>query len=375
MFGAQMKTIATEEERKEESTDLNIRHRMRQKIKNAVFVINEDSDGIIPRTVDLLFKTLKCDDNIYYSNVSCAFIEIYNEKIRDLIRPKMKLTLRYIGLGSGLVNLSWHDVNNTLQMLRLIETAKMNRVTAQTAQNETSSRSHCIIQMKIEITLRNGCKQVSFLNFGDLAGSEKITKTGAMGTRLREAKKIVQSLFALKKTIRALAEKKAFVPYQESILTKLLRDSLGGNCKTSILCTMSPHAYNREETLSTLRFAEMAGKIKNEANINRLLSRTDMEQQINELREQLQYHRKKIAQRSNRFTSTDFRVLQSQLMKSQKKSEEYQSRYLQSEIQLLIKTQYCSELEILLHEKNHTIQMLQEQVQNDSESDCDSMSD
>merc|ERR1712154_70998 len=159
-----------------------------------------------------------------------------------------------------------------------------------------------------EITLRDGTNQMNKISFGDLAGSEKLTKTGATGQRLHEAKKIVKSLFAIKKVIRALSEKKAFVPYQDSVLTKLLRDSLGGNSLTMIICCATPHAYNREETLSTLRFAEMAKKIQNEAVVNRIVSRKEMEQQINNLREQLQYIRKQKANARKRFTSTDFSV-------------------------------------------------------------------
>merc|ERR1712176_1183754 len=221
-----------------------------------------------------------------------------------------------------------------------IETSSRNRKTASTLQNQTSSRSHCIIQLKIEITLRDGTNQTSKVSFGDLAGSEKLTKTGATGQRMSEAKKIVKSLGAIKKVIRALSEKKAFVPYQDSVLTKLLRDSLGGNSLTMIVCTASPHAYNREETMSTLRFAVMAKKIQNEALVNRLVSRKEMETQINELREQLQYLRKQRANTRKRFTSTDLRVLQGQLMDAQQRAEEYTGKYLQSEIQLLIKTQY-----------------------------------
>ena len=165
----------------------------------------------------------------------------------------------------------------------MIDKSKKHRVTAETKQNLTSSRSHCIIVVKIDCNRTNGTQQSSVLTFGDLAGSEKISKTGAKNQRLREAKKIVQSLFALKKTIRALASNQPFVPYQDSVLTKLLRDSIGGNSKTTIVVTASPHEYNRSETLSTFRFAEMAKKIQNDASVNRLMSRDEMEAQIHGL--------------------------------------------------------------------------------------------
>ena len=112
-----------------------------------------------------------------------------------------------------------------------METASSNRVTAKTKMNATSSRSHCVVQLKLELTLRDGTSQSNQMSFGDLAGSEKVTKTGATGQRLSEAKKIVKSLFALKAVIRALSEKKAFVPYQDSVITKLLRYWMFENVK------------------------------------------------------------------------------------------------------------------------------------------------
>eukprot|EP00485_Elphidium_margaritaceum_P009379 CAMPEP_0202699746 /NCGR_PEP_ID=MMETSP1385-20130828/12965_1 /ASSEMBLY_ACC=CAM_ASM_000861 /TAXON_ID=933848 /ORGANISM="Elphidium margaritaceum" /LENGTH=703 /DNA_ID=CAMNT_0049356755 /DNA_START=64 /DNA_END=2175 /DNA_ORIENTATION=+ len=309
--------------------------------------IDPDVDGLIPRIIAALFEILDNDRDIAFFNISCAFIEIYQETLRDLIRPRLKVQLRYVGMNSELVNLSWHDINNYVDMANLIDVSRKHRMTAATLQNETSSRSHCIIQLKIELTLVDGTNQTNKLSFGDLAGSEKLTKTGATGARLSEAKKIVKSLFSLKKVIRALSEKKAFVPYQDSVLTKLLRDSLGGNSLTLIVCNVSPHAYNREETVSTLRFAEMAKKIKNEALVNRMVSRKEMETQINSLRDQLQYFRKQqqMLNRRSRFTSTDFNVLHVQLADASKKAEEMTQKYLQAEIQLLMKTQYTQELE------------------------------
>lgn len=241
----------------------------------------------------------------------------------------------------------------------MIDKSKKHRVTAETKQNLTSSRSHCIIVVKIDSTLHNGTQQSSTLTFGDLAGSEKISKTGAKNQRLREAKKIVQSLFALKKTIRALANNEPFVPYQESVLTKLLRDSIGGNSKTTIIVTATAHEYNRSETLSTLRFAEMAKKIQNDATVNRLLSRDEMESQINALQEQLQYLRKQKAKKS-RFTSTDFRVLQRQLLEAATKAEEFQSKFLTAEIQLLVKTQYIQEVEAIIETKDKKLTNLRD---------------
>ncbi|ETO23313.1 kinesin heavy chain [Reticulomyxa filosa] len=331
--------------------------------KEPVLVNKKENDGLIPRCLRLLFERLQEDEDVKCFTVQMAFIEVYQEKLRDLIRPRHKLTLRYVGSNSTVDNLSWWDVNTVEQAVELIEKSKKYRMTAATSQNVTSSRSHCIIQCKVEVTLRDGTQQTTKLNFGDLAGSEKITKTHATGQRLSEAKKIVQSLFALKKVIRALSEKKAFIPYQDSALTKLLRDSLGGNSKTTIIVCASPHAYNRPETLATLRFAEMARKIENEAKVNRLLSREEMEKSIQQLQDQLQYLRKQKAT-SSRFNSTDFRVLHQQLSEMASKAEEFQSKYLQAEIQLLIKTQYIQDLEQTLNERNKRILELEKALEN-----------
>ena len=145
--------------------------------------------------------------------------------------------------------------------------------------------------------------------------------------------------------------------------TTSFRDSLGGNGLTMICCTASPHAVNREETKSTLRFGEMAKKIQTEAVVNRMVSRKEMESQINELREQLQYHRKlRNQKKKGRFTSTDFRVLHSQLADATKRADESTQKYLEAEIQLLVKTQYTLELETMLNEQYRNCRALRAQL-------------
>ena len=140
-----------------------------------------------------------------------------------------------------------------------------NRSIASTLMNAESSRSHSIFILTV--TQNNmedlSCK-VGKLYLVDLAGSEKIAKTGAQGTTLDEAKKINQSLTTLGKVITALTDKKSsHVPYRDSKLTRLLQESLGGNSRTCLIITCSPHPFNEQETLSTLRFGQRARNIKN----------------------------------------------------------------------------------------------------------------
>jgi len=324
--------------------------------------MDRERDGLIPRMMDSLFAALSSDDDVAYFVAECGFVEVYQERLRDLIRPRLRVQLRYVGMGSELINLSWHSLSSYGEMAELMATATSNRMTAATKMNSTSSRSHCVVVVRLEMTLRDGTKQSNRLTFGDLAGSEKVTKTGATGQRLSEAKNIVKSLFALKAVIRALSEKKAFVPYHDSVITKLLRDSLGGNGLTMICCTASGHAVNREETKSTLRFAEMAKRIETEAVVNRMVTRKEMESQINELREQLQYHRNLRNRKKSRFTSTDFRVLASQLADATQRAEESTQNALELEIQLLVKTKYTLELEQALNEHFKSALSLRAQI-------------
>ena len=136
--------------------------------------------------------------------------------------------------------------------------------------NEHSSRSHLIFLLSVnQVTMPESTSKTSKLFLIDLAGSEKISKTGAEGKVLEEAKKINLSLTNLGKVIKALSEKGGHVPYRDSKLTRILKDSLGGNSKTTLIVTCSPHEMHLAESISTLRFGENAQKVKNKPKINR----------------------------------------------------------------------------------------------------------
>jgi kinesin family protein 5 len=129
--------------------------------------------------------------------------------------------------------------------------------------NLVGPRSHSVFVLTVKQKLPNGTTKGGKLNFIDLAGSEKIAKTGASGDTLEEAKKINQSLSALGMVIKALADGKPHIPYRDSKLTRLLQDSLGGNTKTTLIIALSPADDNIDESISTLNFAKRAKTIKN----------------------------------------------------------------------------------------------------------------
>ncbi|TFY83857.1 hypothetical protein EWM64_g137 [Hericium alpestre] len=247
--------------------------------------------GIIPQTCSELFVRVEskkaADPNLSFT-VEVSYIEIYNEKVRDLLNPKNTGNLRvreHPSLGPYVEDLSKLVVNNYDEMMTLMDEGNKARTVAATNMNETSSRSHAvftlILTMKRHDTDTNlDTEKVSRISLVDLAGSERANSTGATGQRLKEGANINKSLTTLGKVIAALAtassveapkkggKKKAeeFVPYRDSVLTWLLKDSLGGNSKTAMIAAIAPADY--EETLSTLRYADQAKKIKNKAVVN-----------------------------------------------------------------------------------------------------------
>jgi hypothetical protein len=168
--------------------------------------------------------------------------------------------------------LSWHECKHIADCERLMEEGNKSRVTGATLMNLTSSRSHSIFTINVEMCTKFDGEdkyKVGKLNLVDLAGSERQSKTGATGDRFKEATKINLSLSALGNVISALVDGKSkHIPYRDSKLTRLLQDSLGGNTKTLMVAAISPAADNYEETLSTLRYANRAKNIKNKPKIN-----------------------------------------------------------------------------------------------------------
>merc|ERR1712154_57272 len=171
-----------------------------------------------------------------------------------------------------------HQVEGISDVLQLISIAVGNRITDSTNMNAVSSRSHMLLKMTVVIKLKDGTIRIATANFADLAGSEKVKKTGAKGQRLEEAKAINKSLSVLGQVINALSSgnKNKHVPFRDSMLTHVLRDSLGGNCKTTLVVTVSPHKYNRPETINALRFGRRCKLVTNKASVNRVYSNDEL---------------------------------------------------------------------------------------------------
>ncbi|KAM6920972.1 kinesin-like protein KIF1A isoform 9-T9 [Xenentodon cancila] len=250
----------------------------------------KDQQGIIPLMCEDLFTKISdnTDNSMSYS-VEVSYMEIYCERVRDLLNPKNKGNLRvrehplmgpYVEDLSKLAVTSYNDIQD------LMDSGNKARTVAATNMNETSSRSHAVFniiftQKRHDAETDNTSEKVSKISLVDLAGSERADSTGAKGTRLKEGANINKSLTTLGKVISALAEvdsgpnknkkkKKveSFIPYRDSVLTWLLRENLGGNSRTAMVAALSPADINYDETLSTLRYADRAKQIRCNAVIN-----------------------------------------------------------------------------------------------------------
>mmetsp|Transcript_57268 Transcript_57268/g.150719 ORF Transcript_57268/g.150719 Transcript_57268/m.150719 type:complete len:727 (-) Transcript_57268:56-2236(-) len=228
--------------------------------------------GVIPRMVWSIFDGIYHADEHIEFLVKVSIVEIYNERIRDLLDPKkdnLKVHEDKVrGVFIGEVTESY--VGCEQEIFDAMRAGHYNRSMAVTNMNEHSSRSHLVFMLTIEQkNLHDRSVKVGKLHLVDLAGSEKVAKTGASGERLDEAKNINRSLSALGNVINALTDKKyTHVPYRDSKLTRVLQESLGGNAKTSLIITCSPSNFNEQETISTLRFGQRAKMIKNVVKVN-----------------------------------------------------------------------------------------------------------
>uniref|UniRef100_A0A8C9TLZ7 Kinesin family member 13A n=1 Tax=Scleropages formosus TaxID=113540 RepID=A0A8C9TLZ7_SCLFO len=265
-----------------------------------------DQPGLIPRLCCSLFERVsKHGSDTLSFKVEVSYMEIYNEKVRDLLDPKgsrQSLKVReHKVLGPYVDGLSQLAVTNFEDIESLMSEGNKSRTVAATNMNEESSRSHAVFNIIVTQTLYdlqsgNSGEKVSKVSLVDLAGSERVSKTGAAGERLKEGSNINKSLTTLGCVISALADQSAgkgkpkFVPYRDSVLTWLLKDNLGGNSKTAMIATVSPAADNYEETLSTLRYADRAKRIVNHAVVNedpnaRIIR--ELREEVEKLKEQL----------------------------------------------------------------------------------------
>lgn len=252
---------------------------------------DDTGKGIIPRIIEQIFASiLTSPSNIEYT-VRVSYMEIYMERIRDLLVPQNdnlpvheeKSRGVYV---KGLLEVYVSSVQEVYEVMRRGGNA---RAVAATNMNQESSRSHSIFVVTItQKNLESGSAKSGQLFLVDLAGSEKVGKTGASGQTLEEAKKINKSLSALGMVINALTDgKSTHIPYRDSKLTRILQESLGGNSRTTLIINCSPSSYNDAETVSTLRFGVRAKSIKNKAKVNAELSPAEMKQLLRKAQTQV----------------------------------------------------------------------------------------
>ena len=272
-----------------------------------------EASGLIARAVHALFGRFNGgqggddEDDEELKGASCvakaSFIEIYKEEVHDLLQgPNAEgalpnLTIREDvssgGCGVTLPGLSQRPIASLAEAAAVLAEGAASRATGATKMNSTSSRSHAIFTLALEISLASGRRFTPKLNFVDLAGSERAKRTGASGERFAEGIQINKGLLALGNVISALCERKDHVPYRDSKLTRLLQDSLGGNSHTVMVACVSPSDGDLEETLSTLKYANRARQIRNKLLVaqdptSSLIA--DLKEQVAALRARLEHY-------------------------------------------------------------------------------------
>ncbi|KAK5987194.1 Kinesin-like protein [Cladobotryum mycophilum] len=265
--------------------------------------------GIIPMICQEMFRRIDMmqQDTNSKCTVEVSYLEIYNERVRDLLNPSTKGNLKvreHPSTGPYVEDLAKLVVTSFQEIENLMDEGNKARTVAATNMNETSSRSHAVFtlmltQKKYDVDTKMEMEKVAKISLVDLAGSERATSTGATGARLKEGAEINRSLSTLGRVIAALADlstggkkKKggSQVPYRDSVLTWLLKDSLGGNSMTAMIAAISPADINYDETISTLRYADSAKRIKNHAVVNEDANA----RMIRELKEELAVLRNKL---------------------------------------------------------------------------------
>ncbi|KAL3485843.1 P-loop containing nucleoside triphosphate hydrolase protein [Aspergillus germanicus] len=264
-----------------------------------------EQPGLIPRTCEDLFQRIESAQSPDVSfNVRVSYFEVYNEHVRDLLVPRTEPP-HYLRIrespseGPYVKDLTEVTVRNYAEIMKFMRKGDVSRTVASTKMNDTSSRSHAVFtitlkQIHHDLSTDETTERTARIRLVDLAGSERAKSTEATGQRLREGSNINKSLTTLGRVIAALADPKAgrpgkrkgkeVVPYRDSILTWLLKDSLGGNSKTAMIACISPTDY--EETLSTLRYADQAKHIRTRARVNQdHLSAAERDRQIEEMAE------------------------------------------------------------------------------------------
>ncbi|KAL5343153.1 P-loop containing nucleoside triphosphate hydrolase protein [Aspergillus crustosus] len=301
-----------------------------------------EQPGLIPRTCEDLFQRIETAESPDVSfNVRVSYFEVYNEHVRDLLVPRTEPP-HYLRIrespseGPYVKDLTEVTVRNYAEIMKYMRKGDVSRTVASTKMNDTSSRSHAVFtitlkQIHHDLSTDETTERTARIRLVDLAGSERAKSTEATGQRLREGSNINKSLTTLGRVIAALADPKAgrpgkrkvkeVVPYRDSILTWLLKDSLGGNSKTAMIACISPTDY--EETLSTLRYADQAKHIRTRARVNQdHLSAEERDRQIEEMAETIRTLQLSVSQAAQNRRETE--VQSERLEEYQQKVEKLQ---------------------------------------------------
>ncbi|KLJ06158.1 hypothetical protein EMPG_10412 [Blastomyces silverae] len=313
--------------------------------KSYTMMGTEEQPGLIPRTCEDLFQRIESSESPDISyNVRVSYFEVYNEHVRDLLVPRTD-TPYYLKIresptdGPYVKDLTDVPVRSYSEIMRLMRKGDASRTTASTKMNDTSSRSHAVFtimlkQIHHDLSTDETTERTARIRLVDLAGSERAKATEATGQRLREGSNINKSLTTLGRVIAALADNKPgrlrknkeVVPYRDSILTWLLKDSLGGNSKTAMIACIAPSDY--EETLSTLRYADQAKHIRTRAVVNQdHVSAAERDAQIAEMAEiirelQISVNQQAISKRETEMKNEKLEEYQGQVVKMQRLMEE-----------------------------------------------------
>lgn len=293
--------------------------------KSHTMLGTSEAPGLIPQICQNLFKYVQEVQHTTAVTVRMSFLEVYNEQVRDLLTqnpvsannsntggpstPSLKVrTVASNGEDCTVEGLTEYKVSSVENVLDYLARGARTRATAATKMNDQSSRSHAVVTLQIKQQVVSSIdsnsdtrEKHSVIKLVDLAGSERAGTSGATGERLKEGGNINKSLVTLGRVISTLADQAtsrnvhAVVPYRDSVLTRLLQNSLGGNSRTAMIACIAPDAANQDQTLSTLRYADQAKRITNKAHVNQdLVSQethevrfVNMQRELNELRQQL----------------------------------------------------------------------------------------
>ncbi|XP_075982849.1 kinesin-like protein 3A isoform X2 [Anticarsia gemmatalis] len=299
--------------------------------------------GVIPQAVADIFDFIETHEDKFIFKVNVSFMELYQEQCYDLLSGKERghsiIEIREdINKGVILPGITELPVTSTMETMMVLERGSSGRVTGSTAMNQASSRSHAVFTIVIakESRTDKNLATTSKFHLVDLAGSERIKKTKASGERLKEGVKINQGLLALGNVISALGDgtNRSFISYRDSKLTRLLQDSLGGNSLTLMVACVSPADYNLDETVSTLRYADRARRIRNKPIINQDAKAAEiirLNNLVNELRLQVLGKMPTVSEQNNEQLQEELereRTRYQELLKKHKQVTEHLSNML-----------------------------------------------